>query len=258
VKKPGAIHIGTSGWHYDHWLGPFYPEKLPKSEFLRYYREKFHTVEINNSFYRLPQEKTLIGWRESVPEGFIFAVKGSRYITHMKKLLDPRQSLVQFIPRIRLLEEKLGPVLFQLPPRWRINAGRLQSFLAALPAGQRYALEFRDPSWLTAEIYRILADHGAAFCIYEFAGFLSPREITADFAYIRLHGPGEAYQGSYDAQTLGDWAGAISDWARLGLEVFCYFDNDEAGYAAQNAWSLQRSEERRVGKECRSRWSPYH
>jgi len=240
VKKPGAIHIGTSGWHYPHWQGPFYPEKLPKSEFLRYYRNKFHTVEINNSFYRLPQEKTLIDWRESVPPGFIFAVKGSRYITHMKKLKDPQQSVEPLFSRITLLQDKLGPVLFQLPPRWRYNGERLRSFLAALPPDHRYALEFRDRSWLTKEAYRILADHDAAFCIYEFAGFLSPREVTADFVYLRLHGPGAAYQGSYDTGTLAHWGGAIAAWAGKGLEVFCYFDNDEAGYAAQNALSLQK------------------
>jgi len=183
VKMPGAIHIGTSGWHYEHWQGPFYPEELPKSQFLHYYRERFHTVEINNSFYQLPKEKTLIDWRESVPEGFIFAVKGSRYITHMMKLKDPQQTIEPLFDRIKLLKDKLGPILFQLPPRWRFNAGRLRDFLAVLPGGNRYALEFRDPSWLTLEAYRILADHGAAFCIYEFAGFLSPKEITADFVY---------------------------------------------------------------------------
>ena len=239
MMKKGAIHIGTSGWHYDHWLGPFYPAGLAKADFLGYYQERFHTVEINNSFYQLPKEKTLLSWRESVPEGFIFAVKASRYITHMKKLKDPEQSVEVFLKRIKLLEDKLGPILFQMPPNFRFNPARLQAFLAALPKDYRYALELRDPSWLNDEAYRILAEHKAAFCIYEIAGRLSPKEVTANFVYIRLHGPGGAYQGNYDARNLSGWAGAISAWAAQGKEVFCYFDNDEAGFAAQHALSLQ-------------------
>jgi uncharacterized protein YecE (DUF72 family) len=239
VKKSTLIHIGTSGWHYDHWQGPFYPANMAKIDFLKYYQMHFHTVEINNSFYRLPTAKTMNDWRESVPPGFIFAVKGSRYITHMKKLKDPKQSIQLFFERVQLLQDRLGPILFQLPPRWHFDTRRLKAFLAALPAGYRYALEFRDPSWLHQEAFRLLADHGAALCIYEFAGRLSPMEVTAGFVYIRLHGPGGPYQGNYDTQTLVGWAKAISAWAGQGKEVFCYFDNDEAGYAAQNALSLQ-------------------
>jgi uncharacterized protein YecE (DUF72 family) len=240
VKKTALIHIGTSGWHYDHWQGSFYPEHLPKTELLTYYQERFHTVEINNSFYRLPTEKALKDWRDSVSPGFIFAVKGSRFITHMKKLKDPRQSIRPFMDRVKILDDRLGPILFQLPPRWHFNADRLRDFLDTLPGGYHYALEFRDPSWLNQEAYRLLMDHGAAFCIYEFAGRLSPKEVTAKFVYIRLHGPGGPYQGKYDTQTLAGWAEAISTWASQGKEVFCYFDNDEAGYAAQNALSLQK------------------
>jgi len=233
------IHIGTSGWHYDHWSGPFYPEDLAKKEFLSFYQQHFHTVEINNSFYQLPSEKTLTEWRDCVPPGFIFAVKGSRYITHMKKLKDPGQSVPPLLERLQVLEDRLGPILFQLPPRWHFNEARLEAFLESLPRDFRYALELRDPSWLNQEAYRILNKHGAAFCIYELAGRLSPKEVTADFVYIRLHGPGDAYQGRYDKQTLGGWAGAISAWTAKGLTVFVYFDNDEAGYAAQNALELQ-------------------
>jgi uncharacterized protein YecE (DUF72 family) len=240
VKKKSPLHIGTSGWHYDHWQGPFYPEQLVKSDFLAFYQKHFQTVEINNSFYHLPAEKTLREWREKVPPGFVFAVKGSRYITHMKKLKDPQQSIKRFLDRVQILEDRLGPILFQLPPRWHFNADRLRAFLEALPREYRYALEFRDPSWLNQEVYRLLTDHGAAFCIYEFAGQLSPKEITASFVYIRLHGPRGPYQGKYETQTLADWAGAISTWTSQGKEVFCYFDNDEAGYAPQNALSLKK------------------
>jgi len=239
MEKKGLFHIGTSGWHYDHWRGPFYPENLKPGDYLGFYRQQFHTVEINNSFYRLPSEKALTDWRKAVPPGFIFAVKGSRYITHMKKLTDPEQSLAPLLERIQLLGDRLGPILFQLPPRWQFNEERLASFLAALPRNYRYALEFRDPSWLNDKACRLLREHGAALCIYEFAGRISPREVTADFVYIRLHGPGGAYQGRYDRETLAEWARTISTWAGRGLPVFCYFDNDEAGFAAQNALELQ-------------------
>lgn len=239
MNNSGLIHIGTSGWHYDHWRGPFYPEDLTPKAFLTFYQQRFHTVEINNSFYQLPSAKTLVDWRESVPPGFIFAVKGSRYITHMKKLKDPGQSVPPLLERIQSLGDRLGPILFQLPPRWRFNEERLGAFLEALPRDYRYALEFRDPTWLNQEACRLLRKHGAAFCIYELAGRISPKEVTADFVYIRLHGPGDAYQGRYDRQTLADWAGAISAWTAQGLTVFCYFDNDEAGYAALNALELQ-------------------
>ena len=239
MNDKSLIHIGTSGWHYDHWRGPFYPEDLAPGEFLKFYQEKFQTVEINNSFYRLPSEKALIDWRENVPPGFIFAVKGSRYITHMKKLLDPEKSLAPLMERVPLLEDRLGPILFQLPPRWHFNAERLRDFLTALPRGYRYALEFRDPSWLNHEACRLLREHRAAFCMYEFAGRVSPKEVTADFVYIRLHGPGGAYQGRYQREPLAAWAADISAWSAQGKEVFCYFDNDEAGFAALNALELQ-------------------
>ena len=239
MSGKGLIHIGTSGWHYDHWRGPFYPENLTHAEFLRFYQQTFHTVEINNSFYRLPSEKALTDWREAVPAGFIFAVKGSRFITHMKKLQDPEKSIAPIMARVPLLGERLGPILFQLPPRWHFNGERLRNFLVALPRDYRYALELRDPSWLNQEACGLLREYGAAFCIYELAGRVSPREVTADFVYIRLHGPGGAYQGRYDLQTLAGWTEDISAWAAQGMAVFCYFDNDEAGYAALNALELQ-------------------
>jgi len=238
VKQNSRIHIGTSRWHYNHWLGPFYPEHTAKSDFLAYYQQHFHTVEINNSFYHLPAEKTIGDWREKVPPGFIFAVKGSRYITHMKKLKAPEGSIKLFFDRVTILEDRLGPILFQLPPHWHCNPERLQEFLRDLPAGFRHTFEFRDQSWHNPEIYQLLNKHGAAFCIYEFGGVLSPREVTAEFVYIRLHGPEGPYQGSYDTKTLKNWAGAISIWVNQGKNVYCYFDNDQAGYAAQNALTL--------------------
>lgn len=239
MEGKASIHIGTSGWHYGHWRGPFYPHDLPSKAYLEYYMERFHTVEINNSFYQLPKEETFAAWRDTVPSGFIFAVKGSRYITHMKKLKDPEQAVSAFLERAKVLGDRRGPILFQLPPRWKVNPQRLDSFLAALPAHFRYAFEFRDPSWFTPQVYDALAGHGAAFCIYELAGQVSPKEVTADFVYVRLHGPGGPYQGQYGTEVLAGWAGAFATWAGQGKEVYCYFDNDEAGYAAQDAMRIQ-------------------
>jgi uncharacterized protein YecE (DUF72 family) len=238
MKKRG-IHIGTSGWHYDDWRGPFYPEDMPPEDFLRYYGKHFQTVEINNSFYQLPRKETFEMWRETVPPGFAFAVKGSRYITHMKKLKDPEKSVGKFLERVEALGEKLGPILFQLPPRWKLNPERLRAFLEALPGKYRYAFEFRDLSWFSDKIYWILKEHGAAFCIYELAGTLSPKEITAEFIYVRLHGPKGPYEGQYGSQLLAGWAGDFAAWRRQKKEIFCYFDNDQAGYAAKDAIRLQ-------------------
>lgn len=232
--------IGTSGWRYDHWIGAFYPDSAREDDFshLGFYARRLPAVEINNSFYQLPSEDTLDRWRETAPEGFRFAAKASRYITHMKKLKDPAETLPPFLERMKRLGDRLGPLLFQLPPNWRFNPDRLDAFLAALPDEFRCAIEFRDPSWYDDRAIAALERAGVAFCIYELAGHESPRAVTADLVYIRLHGPGEAYQGKYDTQTLAGWAGAISAWLREERTVYCFLDNDEAGYAAVNAQSL--------------------
>ncbi|HEY9854310.1 MAG TPA: DUF72 domain-containing protein, partial [Stenomitos sp.] len=162
----GEIRIGTSGWHYAHWHGTFYPAELPTSAWLDYYCRCFDTVEINNSFYRLPSETTLAAWRDAVPAGFSFAAKASRYLTHMKKLKDPESALHTFLPRLEALGPTLGPILFQLPPRWRLNLERFAAFLAVLPRTHRYAFEFRDPSWHVSEVYALLRRHGMAYCVY--------------------------------------------------------------------------------------------
>lgn len=238
MKNPN-IFIGTSGWHYEHWTGKFYPSDLSKEDFLSFYCQQFRTVEINNSFYQLPEIETLAAWREHVPEGFTFSVKASRYITHMKKLKDPQQPVSTFMERIALLGDHLGPILFQLPPHWRPNPERLQEFLDVLPDDFRYTFEFRDERWFNERIFSILRDHQAAFCIYHLKGRLSPKEVTSDFVYIRLHGPDGAYQGNYSTEDLAGWAGAISSWSRQGKKIFCYFDNDEEGFAPQNATRLK-------------------
>ena len=240
TQRRGRAHIGTSGWHYQHWKGPFYPQGHPDSQLLAYYVKHFQTAEINNTFYRLPSENAVREWRDGVPGDFIFAVKGSRFITHQKKLNDPEQALPLFLSRVKLLGDKLGPVLFQLPPRWHLNLDRLKTFLEALPKDHRYAFEFRDPDWFGSQTERVLYDKGAAFCVYDFEGRQSPRSVTAAFIYIRLHGPDGAYSGRYSKKQLADWADFIARCTSDGKEAYCYFDNDESGYAALNAAELQK------------------
>jgi uncharacterized protein YecE (DUF72 family) len=234
------IRIGTSGWHYKHWRGPFYEDNCPASKMLPSYYSQFDTVEINNSFYKLPAPGTFSCWRDATPENFCFAVKASRFITHNKKLKDPENALKNFLPRAEELGHKLGPILFQLPPRWRINADRLDEFLSTLPETRRYAFEFRELSWLNARIYELLQRHNAALCIYELGGFKAPIKITADWTYIRLHGPGGKYQGSYSTEMLSEWAHRIDAWRRSLKAVYVYFDNDQAAYAVHNALELKR------------------
>jgi uncharacterized protein YecE (DUF72 family) len=236
------IRIGTSGWHYPHWRGPFYPERFSGAKMLGYYIASFNTVEVNNSFYKLPSAEAFRCWRDSSPRNFCFAVKASRFITHNKKLKDPENPLERFFSPVSELREKLGPILFQLPPKWRVNVERLEEFLCALPKGKRwrYAFEFREPTWLNEKVYKALRRHNAALCIYELAGFRAPDEITADWTYLRLHGPGGKYQGSYSRAQLSEWAERIAHWRERLKAIYVYFDNDEAGYAVQNALELKR------------------
>jgi uncharacterized protein YecE (DUF72 family) len=238
-KMANVLRIGTSGWHYAHWRGIVYPEELTTQEWFAYYAERFSTVEINNSFYKLPEVETFRAWREGSPPGFLFAVKASRYITHMKKLKDPEEPIANVMERVDELGDRLGPILFQLPPKWKRNADRLRAFLDKLPAGKRFAFEFRDPSWFDEGVYELLSAHNAAFCIYDLRGELTPKQVTADWVYVRLHGPGEPYQGKYDERTLAGWTEAFASWRRQGRDVYCYFNNDQAGYAVENALALQ-------------------
>lgn len=233
------IHIGTSGWHYNHWIGPFYPRGTKPSDFLSYYARHFSTVEINATFYGLPAIGTVCDWCDATPDGFIFTCKASRYITHMKKLADPQEGISRLLETIGVLGMKLGPVLFQLPPRWHANPERLENFLALLPGNLRYAFEFRDETWFSSEINERLRRSSAAFCIYDLAGRHSPLTHTADFVYVRLHGPDGAYHGSYDERILRDWAGRFEAWRKDGLDVYCFFNNDPQGHAVRNALRIK-------------------
>jgi uncharacterized protein YecE (DUF72 family) len=239
LSNRGLVHIGTSGWHYNHWRGSFYPAELDPDQWLRHYSQRFGTVEINNSFYQLPARENLLQWRDAVPPEFIFAVKASRYITHLKKLLDPMEPATKFVDRVSTLGDRLGPILFQLPPNWGRDAKRLSSFLRILPKDYRYAFEFRDPSWFDEEVYQVLQSHGAAFCMYHFADLASPKKVTADWIYVRFHGPDGAYHGSYSTESLSGWAGAFATWSAQGKEIYCYFNNDAEGHAPRDAARLQ-------------------
>lgn len=235
------IRIGTSGYHYKHWVGRYYPAGTKPNAMLAHYVRDFDTVELNNTFYRLPTETAFDSWREAVPRGFTFAVKGSRFITHRIKLKDAMRGLSNFMPRAARLGETLGPFLWQLPPRWKVNAERLQEFLSLLPPEHRSTFELRDQSWMTDEVLEILRRHNAAFCIYELGGYRSPLEITADWTYVRLHGPTAAkYQGRYSEEALSEWARRIRVWSRTLKAIYVYFDNDDSAYAVDNALTLKR------------------
>jgi uncharacterized protein YecE (DUF72 family) len=235
-----TIHVGTSGWHYKSWVGRYYPAGLPAEEMLTFCAREFSTVEIDSSFYRLPADTTLRRWADNTPPGFTFAYKASRYLTHWRKLGNAKEPLVRILQNARLLGPKLGPLLFQLPPRWQVNVDRLESFLDLLPAGGRHVFEFRDKSWFTVPVCEALRKHGAGLCIYEFGDFRSPLEVTAEFVYVRLHGPAGPYAGLYDEAALSFWAEQLQRWESEGLDSYCYFDNDERGYAVQNARELSR------------------
>lgn len=232
-----TVRVGTSGWAYPHWRGRFYPAALPEADWLSHYTRSFDSVELNSSFYRLPTRDQFAAWREGTPPGFVFAVKASRFITHMKKLLDPDLTLPPLLEAVAGLGDRLGPLLFQLPPRWHVNLDRLQSFLQVLPRNIRCAFEFRDPSWHCREVAERLAKFNAAFCIYDIGGFTSPRWVTTDFVYLRLHGPGAPYCGGYGEAALQEWA----EWldGQGVADAYAYFDNDEAAYAVENARRLQ-------------------
>jgi uncharacterized protein YecE (DUF72 family) len=234
-----ALFIGTSGWTYPHWKKTFFPEKLSATERLHFYAQHFSSVEINTTFYGTPARSTVRAWKEAVPKTFRFAIKASRFTTHNKKLLEPRKSTVKFFRAIEPLGEITLAILFQLPPKWKFNPERLGAFLKKMPRDYRYAFEFRNPTWLCPEAFDLLREYRAALCIYDLRGFLSPLELTADFTYLRLHGPqAEAYRGSYPAPALEKWKREILAWRKKRKDVYVYFDNDEKAYAAGNAQKL--------------------
>ena len=232
------VYIGTSGWSYEHWKEIFYPEGLKPTDWLNYYSDFFSTTEINTTFYHTPSQKTVENWHNRVPDNFIFSIKTNRYITHLKRLKDCKASLKIFYQSLQKLKSKLGPILVQLPPSFKMNEERLVEFISELDKKYQYTFEFRHETWFTDRIYEILAHHNMALCITDLNGKLSPQEITADFTYIRLHGPQKAYSGSYGPAKLKIWKQKIETWANQS-SVYCYFDNDEKSYAIKDAKLLQ-------------------
>lgn len=239
MSKKGKLYIGTSGYSYKHWRGVFYPEDLPSSKWLEYYIDYFSTVELNNTFYRLPKKEVFVSWKKRVPADFIYAVKASRFITHIKKLRDPKPPVKLFLGRAKLLKRKLGPILFQLPPRWGVNIKRLKDFVGALPKGLTYVFEFRDPSWFNDEVYEILKKNNLAFCIYSMPGIGCPEVTTSKVVYIRMHGGTLLYGSNYSDSELRKWAKKIRAFLRKKLDVYIYFNNDAYGYAVKNALRLK-------------------
>lgn len=233
-------YVGTSGWHYEHWRGRFYPDELSKPGWLEFYARSFATVELNNSFYHLPSEKAFAHWRDSTPETFAFAVKVSRFITHVKRLRNAEEPLTNFLSRAKLLADKLGPLLYQLPPSLRRNDWLLQSFLSTLPGDLSHVFEFRHESWLVQEVFDLLRRHNVGFCIFDMPGLTTPLEVTADFAYVRFHGSTWMYGGCYSDEELGDWAHRITKLAQNVKAVYVYFNNDAEGFAVRNAQTLAK------------------
>jgi uncharacterized protein YecE (DUF72 family) len=233
------IRIGTSGWHYEDWAGRFYPSGLPKSKWLEYYSKHFNTVEINNTFYHLPKEQTFENWRKQAPKNFLFTVKASRYITHIKRLNDPREPLERFFERANILQEHLGPVLYQLPPSFHKDLDRLKDFLLALLKKRVAVFEFRHESWFSQDTYDLLKEFNAAFCIHDLVSIPTPRVITSDIIYVRFHGPTGKYEGNYSKSSLQSWAKWIKDNFKGKKAVYAYFNNDYNAYAVKNAKTLK-------------------
>ena len=238
---PGRpIRIGCSGWQYKHWRGDFYPTELPTSRWFAHYALTFNTVEINNSFYRLPPADTFAKWREQASSQFLYAVKASRFLTHMKKLKDPEDPLVRFFDNARQLGPRLGPVLYQLPPRWPLNLDRFEIFLRALPRGYRHTVEFRDPSWYDERVYELLRRYDVALCLHDMQGSASGKTVVGPFVYVRFHFGTKKYGGRYPDDRLDEWAEWLAARAGEGLHVFAYFNNDTGGHAPRDAVRLRQ------------------
>jgi len=232
--------IGCSGWEYKHWRGDFYATSIPRTKWFEQYAQIFDTVEINNTFYRLPERSTFAAWAERAPPGFLYSVKASRFLTHMKKLKDPEEPLDRLFSRMTALGDHLGPVLYQLPPGWKLDRGRLEHFLQVLPHGFRHVMEFRDPSWYSDEVMRMLQRKEVALCLHDMRGSATGRQRVGPFVYVRFHGASGTYNGSYADARLCDWATWLVAERRAGVDVYAYFHNDVGGHAPRNALTLRR------------------
>jgi uncharacterized protein YecE (DUF72 family) len=231
--------IGTSGWVYPHWRGVFYPPDLPQSRWYGHYAQHFSTVEINYSFYRLPSPEAFDSWREQAATGFLYALKANRYLTHVKRLKDAAQPLERFLSRARRLGDKLGPILWQLPPRWRADLQRLEAFASLLPTDLTHVFEFRDARWFIPPVREILERFALTFCVSHMVGLSCPTWVTSDVVYLRFHGSEAVYGGRYGREGLKPWVDRIRGWRAEGRAVYAYFNNDAFGYAVEDAQTLQ-------------------
>jgi uncharacterized protein YecE (DUF72 family) len=248
-RDRGHPRVGCSGWQYRHWRGDFYPDRLPQSRWFDHYASVFDTVEINNTFYRLPERATFASWAERAPAGFEFAIKASRFLTHMKKLKDPEEPVERLFSRMSALGSHLGPVLYQLPPGWTVDVDRFQHFLEVLPRRSRHVVEFRHSSWYISAIRSLAAKHGVAICLHDMPGSATERDAAGAFVYVRFHGTSTRYGGSYSEGRLQRWAVWLNDRLDQGCDVYAYFNNDVGGHAPRNALTLRRMLEGRFRGE---------
>ena len=236
--KAPEVRIGTSGWHYGGWWGPFYPQEISKADSLVYYASQFDAVELNAPFYRTPTANAVRRWFEVTPDDFRFAWKASQFITHRKRLLVDDRSLDMLESGLDHLGHKLGPVLFQLPPTMKVDRERLAGFLARLDPARRYTVEFRHPSWYDPAIFDLLEEHNVALCLSDHDAAPAPREVSADWVYIRNHGSSGHYHGNYSDDALRGWASFIRKCSGDGRDVWCFFDNDVKSAAPADARKL--------------------
>jgi uncharacterized protein YecE (DUF72 family) len=235
----GTVRIGCSGWIYRHWRGAFYPEKMAQRLWFAHYAETFETVELNTSFYHLPKPETFEKWHAQAPSDFRYAVKAPRFITHMKKLKDCAEPVAEFLSRARKLGSSVGPILYQLPPRWGLNGQRIQTFIDLLPPDLNHVFEFRETSWLTPEVLALLDARGVSFCAHDMPGSRTGRWAAGPIAYVRFHGGEGKYWGRYSDEGLLAWTDWIVGQAKGGRDVWCYFNNDMYAHAIHDALTLK-------------------
>jgi uncharacterized protein YecE (DUF72 family) len=239
-RPPTApIRIGCSGWVYPHWRSVFYPENLAVKNWFAFYADHFDTVEVNNSFYRLPTSETFDAWRSQAPPGFHYAVKANRFLTQAKKLRDCEEPLGRMMVHFRHLQSAIGPILYQLPPRFRLNIERLERFLELIPQEVTNVFEFRDASWHVDEVFDLLERHGASFCTHDMIGMKVPCLAVGPAAYVRLHGGEGKYWGRYSDERLLRWAEWLVEQKRRGKDTWVYFNNDIDGHAVHDAMTLK-------------------
>lgn len=258
--------IGCSGWNYKAWRGHFYPDDLPSTQWLSRYAGVFDTVEVNSTFYRLPEASSFADWRRQTPSDFLMAVKASRYLTHLKRLREPQEPIARLLERARALGPKLGPVLYQLPGHLHRDLDRLETFLAALPpriesdrrAPRRrlrlqHVVEFRHPSWYVPDTFALLEQYGVALCLHDKLGSAIAEPVLGPCFYVRFHGTSGHYRGSYDERTLERWAARLVEQATDGRRVYAYFNNDPDAVATENALTLRHQVERRLTRPRHNR-----